>query len=101
MRASRLVVGDEELMVLSVEVPKRPLHERLTPAERHVVIMLLEGLSNDEIARARGTRLRTVANQVAAIFDKLGVSSRGELAAKLLSTATTARCEDTLGRTNG
>ena len=54
----------------------------LTPAERAVVAALLAGHSNDEIARARGTALRTVANQVARIFKKMGVRSRAELAVR-------------------
>lgn len=55
----------------------------LSPAEREVTGRLLDGHDNARIARERGTSLRTVANQVASIFRKLGVSSRGELAARL------------------
>lgn len=51
----------------------------LSRAERAVVMLALDGLSNQEIARARGTSLRTVANQIASIFRKLGVGSRPEL----------------------
>jgi DNA-binding CsgD family transcriptional regulator len=54
----------------------------LTPAERAVVAGVLDGKSNRDIARARGVSTRTVANQVASAFDKLGVRSRGELAAR-------------------
>jgi DNA-binding NarL/FixJ family response regulator len=42
---------------------------------------LLEGKRNADIARERGTSVRTVANQVAAIFRKLKVRSRAELVA--------------------
>ena len=38
---------------------------------------------NSAIAEARGTSVRTVANQIQAIFKKLGVSSRSELVALL------------------
>ncbi|CAN5767663.1 hypothetical protein BH11MYX4_BH11MYX4_35440 [soil metagenome] len=55
----------------------------LTQAERSVTAGLLNGHDNARIARERGTSVRTVANQVASIFRKLGVSSRGELAARL------------------
>jgi DNA-binding CsgD family transcriptional regulator len=41
-------------------------------------------LSNSEIGRRRGTSGRTVANQMATIFRKLGVSSRAELARNLV-----------------
>lgn len=55
----------------------------LTPAERAVAARLLNGHDNARVARERGTSVRTIANQVASIFRKLGVSSRGELAARL------------------
>jgi DNA-binding NarL/FixJ family response regulator len=52
---------------------------RLTRAELEIARMLRGGLSNAEIAAARGRSLRTIANQVAAILRKLGVSSRHEV----------------------
>lgn len=55
--------------------------EPLSAAERSVLAALLAGRSNREISGARGTSERTVANQVRAIFDKLGVGSRRELVA--------------------
>lgn len=58
---------------------------RLTPAERAVMALLLAGKSNAEIAKARKTAVRTVANQVASLFRKFGVGSRAELAAKVES----------------
>jgi DNA-binding CsgD family transcriptional regulator len=60
----------------SVEVPA------LTPAERHVALALLDGRSNAEIAALRGSSPRTIANQVASLYRKLGVGSRAELAAR-------------------
>jgi len=56
------------------------MHESLSDAERDVTALALAGLSNSEIGRRRGTSGRTVANQMATIFRKLGVSSRTELA---------------------
>jgi DNA-binding CsgD family transcriptional regulator len=53
----------------------------LTNAEHEVVLAVERGESNAEIARARGTSARTVANQLAKVFKKLGVSSRAELVA--------------------
>jgi DNA-binding CsgD family transcriptional regulator len=55
----------------------------LTAAERDVANLVLEGRSNAQIAQARGTSVRTVANQVAAILRKVGAGSRFELIARL------------------
>ena len=55
----------------------------LSVAERDITRRLLDGHDNARIARERGTSRRTVANQVASIFRKLRVSSRGELSARL------------------
>jgi DNA-binding CsgD family transcriptional regulator len=61
----------------------RLLHgANLTAAEREVAGFILRGRSNGEIASARRTSARTVANQIAAIFRKVGVSSRAELVAR-------------------
>ena len=73
-------VGGEELLVLRVPLKRVALHESLSDAERDVAALALAGLSNSEIGRRRGTSGRTVANQMATIFRKLGVSSRTELA---------------------
>ena len=59
-----------------------PLGE-LTPAEREVVQLVASGCSNREIARRRQASVNTVGNQLAAIYGKLGVSSRHELVARL------------------
>ena len=48
----------------------------LTPAETAVVALAIEGYSNDEIGRVRGCSARTVANQLAAVYVKTGVSGR-------------------------
>lgn len=55
---------------------------RLTPAEHDVVQGLLSGRSNAEIAARRQRSPRTVANQIASIYRKLGVGSRFDLAAR-------------------
>ena len=52
----------------------------LTESERAVAKLAREGLSNAEIGRLRGTSPRTVANQLARIYRKLGVGSRLGLA---------------------
>jgi len=53
-------------------------------AEFDVAQRLLEGNTYAQIARHRRTSARTIANQVASIFDRVGVSSRHELAQRLL-----------------
>ena len=52
----------------------------LTPAESSIVPMLIAGVSDAEIATRRGVSKRTVANQTAALYRKLKVGSRFELA---------------------
>jgi DNA-binding CsgD family transcriptional regulator len=54
----------------------------LTPAERDVIAHALAGFTNLHIARLRGSALRTVANQLASAYRKLGLSGRRELAAR-------------------
>jgi DNA-binding CsgD family transcriptional regulator len=66
---------------LSFPPAPRDSDSALTPAERAVVGRVIAGDSNVEIARLRATSPRTVANQLAAIFRKLGASSRWELMA--------------------
>jgi DNA-binding CsgD family transcriptional regulator len=55
----------------------------LSKGERAVVALAVFGLSNQEIARRRGSSPRTVANQLASAYRKLGVGSRAELLAQL------------------
>lgn len=81
--ATRFTVAGEELAVLSFPLIDPDLPRGVTRAESEVVRLLLAGKTNAEIAQARGTSLRTVANQVQSIFKKLGVSSRAELVALL------------------
>ena len=57
----------------------------LTDAERDVVARVLEGASNDDIARARGVSIKTVGNQLDAIYRKVGVGSRYELVLRLIT----------------
>lgn len=76
----------EELLALSNDGAGSParleLLARLTPAEHVVACSLVAGASHREIARQRGSSLRTVASQIASVFRKAGVSGRRELAAR-------------------
>lgn len=51
----------------------------LTEAERAILDLLQQGLSNDEIARHRSRSLRTIANQVASLLRKTNSPSRRAL----------------------
>jgi DNA-binding NarL/FixJ family response regulator len=84
LRASTLRVGTGRYLLLSFP-RNRDAFDDLTPAERQVALAALSGLCNADIARMRGSSPRTVANQMASIFRKLGVRSRAELAARARS----------------
>jgi len=56
----------------------------LTPAERDVTLLLLEGLGHKEIAARRRTSERTVRQQARVVYQKSGLSGRSELAAFFL-----------------
>lgn len=55
----------------------------LSRTELEVALLAATGASNAAIAAERGVSARTVANQLASAFRKLGVGSRFELAAAL------------------
>ncbi len=55
-------------------------NDRLTAAERAIAALVAGGYSNQQIARLRGTAPRTIANQLAGLYRKLGVTSRVEMA---------------------
>jgi DNA-binding CsgD family transcriptional regulator len=77
--------GPDEHLFLYYPCPSCTLPPTLSVAERTVVLDLLDGASRRDIASARGTSPRTVANQMASIFRKFRVSSRVELLAALRS----------------
>lgn len=53
---------------------------RITPRERAVAELVIQGLSNKQIATALGSAISTVRTQLLSICRKVGVTSRGELA---------------------
>lgn len=71
-------VVEEDLAIFTWDVA-RPATATLTDAERDVLERVVAGASNASIARARRTSIRTVANQVASLLNKLGAASRYEL----------------------
>jgi two-component system nitrate/nitrite response regulator NarL len=67
---------------LAAESPDSVPEVRLTPRQTEVLDLLAEGLSNKEIARRLSIQLPTVKNHVHELLVKLGVSGRGEAAAR-------------------
>jgi len=60
--------------------PEPPFMSRLTQTEKEIAIMVANGLSNKEIAQAKGIALSTVKGHMQHIFKKAGVSDRVSLA---------------------
>ena len=56
----------------------------LTPRDRDVIALVLAGHTNAEIARRLNLQLQTLKNTLSAIYDKVGVSTRLQLAVLLL-----------------
>lgn len=78
------VGAGQELAVFEFATGNRcPRATEVTAAEHVVLKLAAAGLSNTEIAARRGVSPRTVANQMASLFRKLGVHSRSELQARL------------------
>jgi len=78
---ARDTLGDgteDGLKILRVDLSGHEL-ARLTEAERVVALFALDGCTNAQIATIRHSSPRTVANQVASAFRKLGVRCRLEL----------------------
>jgi DNA-binding CsgD family transcriptional regulator len=72
--------------VLSYRIPQNPILLELTPAELEVLELWLDGASAEEVSTLRGCAVRTVNNQVASIYRKLGAGSRAELATMVRSS---------------
>lgn len=78
-----LEIDGEQFAMFLRKSPEVELPRSLTPAERAVAALLLEGLSNAEIAEQTGRAVRTVANQVASILRKSKCPSRAAFVAKV------------------
>jgi DNA-binding NarL/FixJ family response regulator len=80
----RLVSLDARVSLLSVSRPDGWLNGVLSPCERKVLRARVNGLSHDNVARVFDVSRRTVANQIASGYKKLGVSGRLELLNRVL-----------------
>jgi DNA-binding NarL/FixJ family response regulator len=81
---SDVTIGDAQLRIIGLPRPDADLPEQLSPAECVVARALVEGKRHAEIALARETSTRTIANQLASAFHKLRVSGRAELLCRLI-----------------
>jgi DNA-binding NarL/FixJ family response regulator len=79
IRAERAAHRGKPAVRVSFPVPKIDWSESLTSAEKDVAGDILAGLPNGAIGKKRGSSVRTVVNQVASIFKKVGAHSRLEL----------------------
>lgn len=79
VRAQELQHDGTAYVVLSYSLREGTRFAGLTPSELGVVEAVLEGHSPREIAAQRQVSPRTVANQLAAVYRKLGVSGAAAL----------------------
>jgi DNA-binding NarL/FixJ family response regulator len=84
-RLSQLTHRGTPYTIMSAARPDQRFADELSPAELAVTRLLIEGMSHAQIGVVRHTSLRTVANQLASAFHKLGVSGRCELVCRLLA----------------
>lgn len=77
------VVQGEQLLIGTYPLMHTAQVATLTDAERAVLAALLAGSTNRDIAKRRNCSEHTVANQVQAIFRKVGAHSRSELPVRL------------------
>ena len=82
MRAYELVVGGVRHVVFEHALDPAEGRRGLSEAEREIVVLLEEGLSDRQIGLRRGVTRSTLTKQVQSIFRKLGVRSRRELLAR-------------------
>jgi DNA-binding NarL/FixJ family response regulator len=78
-RAARFRFGGHQFVVLSEPVATDGDGMGLTRAEQDVARLVEQGRSNREIAATRNVSPSTIANQLRAIYSKLGVGSRSAM----------------------
>jgi DNA-binding NarL/FixJ family response regulator len=86
-RLTEFEFAGEPLATASLALLDGELVALLSTAERDVALLALQGATNAAIGAARDTSEQTVAVQLRSIFNKLGVRSRSELAARLASAS--------------
>jgi NarL family two-component system response regulator LiaR len=83
--AGRSILAQEALQVLIQAASQEPVpgHD-LTPREREVLVLIVDGLNNPQISERLCISLGTTRSHVSNILSKLGVSNRGEAIALAL-----------------
>ncbi len=76
---TRVYYFGPDVALLDLPEPEARLPPALTGAEEDIALRVFEGATNREIAEARGVSIKTIGNQLASIYRKLGVASRTEL----------------------
>jgi two-component system response regulator DesR len=64
-----------EVLASARQAPRPP-----TPRERQVLELLVDGASNDEMARGLGIRVKTIEGTIRRLFDRYSVENRTQLA---------------------
>lgn len=83
VRCRSLAFGETSLLMIAPATVDG-WRAALTESEADVVAAALRGYSNRDIAALRGRSMRTVINQLASAFEKLGVQSRRELMSRCI-----------------
>lgn len=92
--AQRWRQENEELVLgLSQAIERQLAQWGLSEAESEVALLLLKGLSLQEIAGLRGTSERTVREQARAVYRKSGLSGRATLSAYFLEDLLLGRAD--------
>jgi DNA-binding NarL/FixJ family response regulator len=86
-RCARVAASGGSTLLVSATRPDMHFPVPLSPAEADVARQLMRGETHAGIARRREASCRTVANQLAAVFQKLGVSGRAALTAHVIRSA--------------
>jgi len=72
------------LQGLGAAIDEQFVRWSLTPSESEVAMLLLKGLSHQEVAAVRGTSERTARQHARTVYRKAGLSGRAELSAFFL-----------------
>jgi DNA-binding CsgD family transcriptional regulator len=85
VRSTEITVDGRRCLLVCASFSAHPAWASLSASQHEIVELLLSGCEREEIARRRGTSTRTIANQVAGLFRKLGVSGKTAFATSLLA----------------
>jgi DNA-binding CsgD family transcriptional regulator len=76
--------AEEALAGLGVAIDRQFAKWGLTPTEREVALLLLQGLGHKQVAARTGRSERTVRQHAVSVYEKSGLGGRAELAAFFL-----------------